>query len=71
MQDARVWELEESLWTGNAQHYLDLIDPQCLTVLPKPPFLMAGHQAIDAVSDTPRWSLVTTTQRQVMRPRKG
>ena len=54
MQDARVWEFEESLWTGNAEHYRDSIDPQCLMVLPEPPFVMAGQQAIDAVSDTPR-----------------
>ena len=71
MQDARVWEFEESLWTGSAEHYRDSIDPQCLMVLPEPPFVMAGKQAIDAVSDTPRWSRVTTTQRQVMRPQEG
>lgn len=71
MQDARVWEFEESLWTGSAEHYRDSIDQQCLMVLPEPPFVMAGQQAIDAVSDTPRWSRVTTTQRQVMRPQEG
>ena len=71
MQDARIWEFEESLWTGSAEHYRESIDPQCLMVLPEPPFVMAGQQAIDAVSDTPRWSRVTTTQRQVVRPEEG
>lgn len=71
MEDTRVWEFEESLWTGSAEHYRELVDGQCVMVLPEPPFVMAGQQAIDAVSDTPRWSKVVTTQRQVMRPQEG
>ena len=71
MEDTRVWEFEESLWTGSAEHYRELIDAQCLMVLPEPPFVMAGQQAIDAVSDTPRWSRITTSQRQIMRPQEG
>lgn len=71
MNDNRVWEFEESLWTGTAEHYRELVDPQCLMVLPEPPFVMAGQQAIDAVSDTPRWSRVAISQRQIMRPQEG
>lgn len=71
MEDTRVWEFEESLWTGTAEHYRELVDSQCLMVLPEPPFVMTGQQAIEAVSDTPRWSKVVTSQRQVMRPQEG
>ena len=71
MNDNRVWEFEESLWTGTAEHYRELVDTECLMVLPEPPFVMAGRQAIDAVSDTPRWSRVATSQRQIMRPQEG
>ena len=71
MTDDRVWEFEESLWTGTAEHYRDLVDSDCLMVLPEPPFVMAGSQAIAAVSDTPRWARVTTTQRQIKRPQEG
>ena len=71
MEDMRVWEFEESLWTGTAEHYRESIDAQCLMVLPEPPFVMAGQQAIDAVSDTPRWSRITMSQRQIRRPQEG
>lgn len=71
MLDAKVWEFEESLWTGHVEHYRELVDPQCLMVLPEPPYVLAGEQAIAAVSDTPRWVRVITTTRQVKRPQEG
>lgn len=71
MEDTRVWEFEESLWIGSAEHYRESIDAECLMVLPEPPFVMIGQQAIDAVSDTPRWSRITTSHRQIMRPQEG
>jgi hypothetical protein len=71
MDDARVWEFEEGLWTGNADHYKELIDSQCVMVLPEPPYVMAGQKAIDAVSDTPRWSDVQLSEKQVARPQEG
>ena len=40
-------------------------------VLPVPPFVLTGKQAIDAVADTPRWSTVVLTDRQIMRPQEG
>ncbi len=71
MDDQRVWAFEESLWTADAEHYRQSIDDQCLMVLPKPPFVMSGAQAIEAVSSTPRWSTVELTERQVARPQEG
>ena len=71
MTDEKVWEFEESLWTGTAEHYRELVDPECLMVLPEPPFVLAGEQAITAVSDTPRWVRVSTSLRQIKRPQEG
>lgn len=71
MNDERIWSFEESLWTGDAAHYRECIDDECLMVLPEPPFIMSGGQAIDAVSATPRWSSVELSERQVARPQEG
>ena len=71
MEDERVWAFEESLWTGDAEHYRACIDDECLMVLPQPPFVLRGGAAIDAVSDTPRWSAVTLSERKVSRPQEG
>jgi hypothetical protein len=71
MEDERIWSFEESLWVGDAEHYRTLIDEECLMVLPQPPFVMSGQQAVDAVSDTPRWSRVNLSERQVARPQEG
>ena len=40
-------------------------------VLPAPPFVFTGRDAIRAVQDTPRWTSVELTERQVMRPEEG
>ena len=71
MDDQRVWAFEESLWTASAEHYQQSIDDECLMVLPEPPFVMSGQQAIEAVKATPRWSSVELTERQVARPEEG
>lgn len=71
MEDARVWSFEESLWTGGAERYREAVDGECLMVLPSEPYVFTGEQAIEAVSDTPRWSQVTLTERQVSRPQEG
>ncbi len=71
MDDQRVWTFEESLWTGDADHYRESIDDECLMVLPQPPFVMSGAQAIEAVAATPRWSSVDLSDRQVARPEEG
>ncbi len=71
MDDARIWDFEESLWTGDADHYRALIDDHCLMVLPSEPHVVTGAQAIAAVAATPRWSRVDLSDRQVMRPEEG
>ena len=71
MDDGRIWSFEESLWTADPEHYRHSIDDECLMVLPEPPFVMTGRQAIEAVSRTPRWSRVALTDRQVARPQEG
>jgi hypothetical protein len=71
MEDERIWSFEESLWTADPDHYRELIDDECLMVLPQPPFVMGGQQAVDAVSSTPRWTKVELSERQVKRPQEG
>lgn len=71
MDDNRVWEFEKSLWTGDAEHYRALIDEACLMVLPTPPFVLRGDDAITAVSNTPRWSSVDFAEQQIARPEEG
>ena len=71
MDDNRVWAFEESLWACDAEHYRDLIDQECVMVLPTPPFVFTGEEAIAAVADTPRWSKVVLSERRVVRPQEG
>ncbi len=71
MDDSRVWAFEESLWTGDAGNYRALIDDECVMVLPEHPFVHTGAQAIEAVSDTSRWSNVVISERQIVRPQEG
>jgi len=71
MDDARIWGSEESLWIGSAEQYRASIDDECLMVVPAPPFVMSGQQAIEAVTNTPRWSKVELSERQVARPQEG
>lgn len=71
MDDTRVWGFEESLWVGDAEHYHALVDDECQMVLPTPPYVFSGGQAKQAVSDTPRWTRVALSERQVSRPQEG
>jgi len=71
VDDNRVWNFEESLWTASAEHYQQSVDDECLMVLPAPPFVLSGQQAIDAVKDTPRWDKVAFSEQQVARPQEG
>ena len=71
MDDGRVWALEESLWLGGAEHYREVIDEECVMVLPEPPFVVTGRLAVEAVADTPRWTSVELSGRQIMRPQEG
>lgn len=71
MEDDRVWAFEESLWTADPQHYQESIDDECLMVVPAPPFVLKGQEAIDAVKNTPRWSKVVFSEQKVSRPQEG
>ncbi|MEH3105649.1 MAG: DUF4440 domain-containing protein [Sphingomonas phyllosphaerae] len=71
MEDDRVWAFEESLWTGDAQHYRESIDDSCLMVVPMPPYVLEGEAAVKAVSDTPRWDTVALSDRRIVRPQEG
>lgn len=71
MEDARLWEFEKRLWTGDAGHYRATIDKDCVMVIPAKPFLLSGDQAIAAVSDTPRWTEVEFSEQKVARPEEG
>ena len=71
MDDDRVWAFEESLWTGDADLYRALVDTACLMVLPTPPFVLGGEEAIAAVADTPRWTSVDFSEQRIARPEEG
>ena len=71
MDDDRVWAFEESLWIGDADHYRESIDPACLMVLPTPPFVLGGDEAVAAVTATPRWEKVELGDTRVSRPEEG
>lgn len=71
MDDERVWQFEESLWTGDAEHYRASIDDESVMVVPTKPFVVTGMQAADTVADTPRWESVAFSNQQIMRPQEG
>lgn len=71
MDDERVWSFEKSLWTGDEENYRKLIDDECLMVLPHPPFVMSGAQAVAAVAGTPRWTEANLSKGQIARPQEG
>jgi hypothetical protein len=71
MDDQRVWQFEERLWTGDARDYEQCIDDESLMVVPAPPFIYKGRDAAQAMAQTPRWDSVELTERQVMRPQEG
>ncbi len=71
MDDDRVREFETSLWVGGEDVYRRSIAGDCLMVLPEPPFLMSGDEAIEAVSGTPRWAAVDLQDLRISRPKEG
>lgn len=71
MEDDRVWAFEESLWTGDAQHYRESIDESALMVVPQPPFVLESAAAVEAVSQTPRWESVSFADGRIVRPQEG
>jgi hypothetical protein len=72
MEDDRVWSFERSLWDADPQHYAESIDNEnILMVLPQPPFVYQGEDAVKAVQQTPRWSEVDMDQQRITRPQEG
>lgn len=71
MDDARLWGSEKSLWTTDRAGYQAVISDDALMVLPGHPHVLAGADAVQAVSATPRWAEVTFTDQKVSRPQEG
>lgn len=71
MDDNRVWNFEHSLWVASPEEYRAKVDDECQMVLPHPPFVLSGQEAIQAVIDTPRWDEVNLTERRVSRVQEG
>ena len=71
MDDERVKQFETALWVGGEEVYRRSIAPDCLMVLPEPPYVMSGEEAIEAVARTPRWSEVDFEDLRIARPQEG
>lgn len=71
MDDDRVREFERALWIGGEEVYRRSIDPSCLMVVPAEPFQLSGNEAIEAVSNTPRWESVEFDDLRISRPQEG
>lgn len=71
MEDSRVWAFEESLWKADFEHYRESIARDCLMVVPAPPYVLAGYDAIEAMANTPRWQEATFSDQHVSRPHEG
>jgi len=71
MDDARIWEFEESLWKADAEQYRACIDEAYVLVVPMEPYIMDGKGAAELLAKTPRWDAVEFTQTHVSRPQEG
>ena len=71
MQDDRLWGFEQSLWLEGRENYREKVDPEVVMVLPRPPHVLAGEDAIAAVVATPVWDRAELTERHVARPQEG
>ena len=71
MDDARVWAFEDSLWRADEAHYRESIAPDYLLVVPMPPYVLVGEQAVEALAKTPDWQSVTFSGQHVSRPHEG
>ena len=71
MDDDRVWALEKGLWVGGIAQYREVIDDECVMVLPVSPFVFTGERAVMAVVGTPCWTKVELSERQITRPQDG
>ncbi|WP_375402116.1 DUF4440 domain-containing protein [uncultured Sphingomonas sp.] len=71
MDDDRLWGFEQSLWLEGEENYREKVDAEVRMVLPMPPYVYAGEDAIKAVSATPIWDRCELTERSVSRPQEG
>lgn len=71
MDDERIWAMEEKLWHGGGDVYRSLIDQECVMALPAKPHVFDRDAAIEAVTQTPRWSEVRFSEQRVQRPEEG
>lgn len=71
MDDDQVWQFEDSLWRADEAHYRESIAPDCLMVVPAPPYVMTGEEAVQAVAKTPRWTTADFDRQRISRPPGG
>lgn len=71
MDDARAWEFERALWTGDPATLEGRIAPACLMVVPAEPFVLTGPEAARAMADTPRWDRIAFDRTRIARPEEG
>ena len=71
MQDDRLWGFEQSLWLEGRENYREKVDPEVVMVLPQPPYVLSGEEAIGAVMATPVWDRAELADRRVSRPQEG
>ena len=71
MQDDRLWGFEQSLWLEGRENYREKVDPEVVMILPQPPHVFTGREAIAAVMATPVWDRAELTDRHVSRPHEG
>lgn len=68
MDDALVWAFEDSLWKADEAHYRESIAPDYLLVVPTPPYVLTGEQAVEKLAQTPRWQSVAFSEQHIARP---
>ncbi len=71
MEDARIWQFEESLWKASPDHYRHSIADDAQFVVPAEPFILSGKQAAETMATTPRWDAVDFSDTRVSRPEEG
>jgi hypothetical protein len=71
MNDERIWDFEQELWTGPADAYDRKVSDDVVMALPHQPWLFDGRQARAAVKETPRWDEAEFLDKRVERPDEG
>jgi len=66
-----LWRIEESLWTGGADLYANVLHPECVMAFPDPAGVMRRDQILGGVANAPRWSGVEMLGRVFAEPSEG